>query len=257
VEDVEKRDEASPPWYRDSAAAAVEDVQKREAVSDSASPPWYRESPAAAAEDLSVRSQDDTQTAGEAKMDELRKAAFEGMRDESLRVKSERGKAFFEFTLKPRNDTVDRWHIPESLRNRYDNADSDADRVSILNMYLYVTGRTPLPATVLGFTPTMMLPGLPEGGNEVGYGYALSGQHQYHCAEFLADAIELGKDNINDFYLQHVIHCLGLVKHLAGKLTDPEPLTLLNPEAEALVKAKIPQTREGYKKGSCQGLEQM
>ena len=90
----------------------------------------------------------------------------------------------------------------------------------------------------------MMLPGLPEGGNEVGYGYALSGQHQYHCAEFLADAVELGKDNINDFYLRHVIHCLGLVKHLASKLTEPEPLTLLTPEAEALIKAQIPQTRE-------------
>lgn len=90
----------------------------------------------------------------------------------------------------------------------------------------------------------MYMPGLPEGGNEVGYGYALEGQHQYHCADFLADAIEIGKSNINDFYLQHTIHCLGLIKWLATKLTGPQPLTLLNPEAERLIKSGYKQTIE-------------
>jgi hypothetical protein len=91
----------------------------------------------------------------------------------------------------------------------------------------------------------MSVPGIPEGENEVGYGYALDGQHQYHCADLLADAIEVGKSDINNFYLRHTIHCLSLIKTLAAKLKDPQPLVQLTPEAEKLVKAGIPMTISG------------
>lgn len=167
------------------------------------------------------------------------------MRAEDLRSTSEKGKELFTFTVHPRNDTVDRWHIPSVLQAEYNASKSDADRVSILNEYLYITARVPKPASELGFTPTMSAPGLPEGGNEIGYGYALDGQHQYHCADILAHAIEIGKSDINNFYLRHIIHCLSLIKTLATKLTDPQPLALLTPKAELLIKAGVPKTISG------------
>ena len=246
AEAIQKRDESitdiqDPPWYRDSAASVAEAVQKRdESITDIQDPPWYRDSAASVAEGLAKR--DSFSEKSNAKMEALRRDVFGNMRRENLRSTSEKGKGFFQFTPHPRNDSVDRWHIPTVLRARYESADSDADRVSILNSYLYVTGRQPKTATELGFQPTMYMPGLPEGANEVGYGYALEGQHQYHCADFLADAIEIGKSNINNFYLQHTIHCLSLVKYFATRLTNPQPLTLLTPEAEKLIKAGIKQT---------------
>ena len=182
-------------------------------------------------------------TKEKSKTEQLRAEVFANKRRDSLRGTSERGKLFFQFTPVPRNDTVDRWHIPEAIKRRYESAEDDSDRVSVLNNYLFVTGRQPQPAATLGFVPTMMMPGLPERGNEVGYGYALAGQHQYHCADFLADAIEIGKDYITDFYLVHTIHCLGLIKHLAAKLTEPEPVTQLTREAQALLLSGYPQRK--------------
>ena len=246
AEGIEKRDESitnvqDPPWYRDSASSVAEGLEKRdESITNVQDPPWYRDSAATVSEGIEKR--DSFTDKSNAKMEALRREVFGNMRNEQLRSTSEKGKAFFQFTPHPRNDTVDRWHIPSVLRARYDAATIDADRVSILNTYLYVTGRTPKSAKELGFTPTMYMPGLPEGGNEVGFGYALEGQHQYHCAEFLADAIEIGKANINNFYLMHTIHCLSLIKYFATRLTDPQPLTLLTPEAEKLIKAGIKQT---------------
>lgn len=133
--------------------------------------PRYRDSPAAIAGSLDKRAVD---TTGKT-MDSSRARAFGNMRAESMRLSSEKDKEFFIFTPRPWNDTVDRWHIPSSPRSRYENSDSDADRVSVLNNYLYITGLKPKSAAALGFDPTMIMPGLPEGGNEVGYGYALEG----------------------------------------------------------------------------------
>jgi hypothetical protein len=87
----------------------------------------------------------------------------------------------------------------------------------------------------------MALPGLPDNGNEIGFGYGYAGQHQSHCVDFLADAIEIGKSNIHDFYLFHVIHCLSLLKIYAPKLMDKEPFTTLTPKANALVQSHLPQ----------------
>jgi len=104
------------------------------------------------------------------------------------------------------------------------------------------TGRELRSAAELGFQPTMALPGLPENGNEIGYGYAFAGQHQSHCVDFIADAIEIGKSNLQDFYLFHVIHCLSLIKLYSPKLVDKEPFTTLTPQANALVRSHFRQT---------------
>lgn len=86
------------------------------------------------------------------------------------------------------------------MQAHYDRAGSGANRVSILNMYLYVMGRAPLPASVLNFTPTMMLPGLLEGGNEVGYGKTRSEAYTNNTVwGFFADVVDM----IIDFCLQH------------------------------------------------------
>ena len=174
----------------------------------------------------------------------LREWIYHDMRREPLRTSSERGKAFFEFTPKPRNDLVDRQHVPAELRERFDSAKTDAERVSMLNYYLMVTGREPKPASELGFQPTFDKPGLTE-KNEVGFGYALAGQHQMHCTNFVADAIDIGKANLNDFFLKHTIHCLGLLKYLAPQLTMKQPTSFLLPEANERVANNYPQTIEG------------
>jgi len=104
------------------------------------------------------------------------------------------------------------------------------------------TGREVRSAAELGFKPTMALPGLAENGNEIGFGYAYAGQHQSHCVEFLADAIEIGKANLHDFYLFHVIHCLSLIKLYSSQLHEKEPFTTLTPAANALVQSHLPQS---------------
>jgi hypothetical protein len=58
------------------------------------------------------------------------------MRTESLRSTSEKGKDIFTFAVHPKNDTVDRWHIPEALQAEYNASKTDADRVSLPNGYL-------------------------------------------------------------------------------------------------------------------------
>ena len=268
AEAVEKRDDGNqnakippqedvldislPIWYKTAPAAEADAVEKREAgdekakippqedVLDISLPIWYKTAPAAEAN--AVEKRDTHAERAEEKMAELRDYVFTDMRSDKLRDVSERGKAFFQFTPTPKNDTVSRWHIPSQLATRYANATDDADRVSILNYYLYVTGRQPRSAAELGFNATLMMPMLVEDGNEVGYGYALEGQHQYHCADFLADAVEIGKEDINDFYLQHTIHCLSLIKYYASRLTGREPLTLFSAEAENLIKSGYKQT---------------
>lgn len=174
-------------------------------------------------------------------MAQLRAEVFGNMRHEHLRVSTEKGKAFFHYTIHPKNDTVDRWNVPATIKGRYDAALDDAERVSILNYYLLETGREVKSALELGFKPTLAIPGLPDNGNEIGYGYAFAGQHQSHCVDFLADAIEIGKENLQDFYVFHVIHCLSLIKIYSLRLTDKEPLTTLTPSANALVQAHFQQ----------------
>lgn len=176
------------------------------------------------------------------KLAQLKEDVFGNIRHEHLRVSTEKAKAFLQYTIHPKNDTVDRWHIPETIAGRYADAYGDSDRVSILNYYLLETGREVRSAAELGFKPTMAIPGLPDNGNEVGYGYALAGQHQSHCIDFIADAIEIGKSNLQDFYLFHVIHCLSLIKMYSPQLTDREPITTLTPQANALVQAHFRQT---------------
>lgn len=171
----------------------------------------------------------------------LRAHVFGNMRAETLRESSDKGMAIFDFEIKPHSDMVDRFHVPADLRDRYDASIDDHERVSLLNFYLYLTGREPRAASELGFETTATGPELIEGG-DVGYGYALASQHQGHCADYLADAIELGKDNINNFYLKHVIHCLSLLKVYAPRLTMKEPYTTLSPMAQILVDSGYKQS---------------
>ena len=241
-------------WYQDSAVAVVESLEERGEETD-----WYTDSALGVSKALNKRDDDSNWYADSAqgvasslekrKMDHDRKEAYEldlrrwiynNMRGKSLRETSERGKALFQFDVKPRHDEVDRWHVPKDLHSRYDHAKSDAERVSVLNYYLMVTGREPKSAQELGFTPTALEPGLVE-ENEVGYGYALAGQHQYHCVDFVADAIDIGKAHINDFYLKHTIHCLGLLKYLAPNLTMKQPLAFLRSPANERIKAGYAQ----------------
>ena len=259
TESLQKRVEADTDWYADSAAGIAKGVGKRAETTN-----WYADSASGIAKAVTERSPADetdwyadsaqgvTSSLAKRKMDYDEKEAYElglrwwiykNMRGESLRETSERGKALFQFDVKPRDDLVDRWHVPEDLRSRYDVAQSDAERVSVLNYYLMVTGREVASARALGFTPTAAAPGLVE-ANEVGYGYALAGQHQYHCVDFIADAIDLGKANINDFYPKHIIHCLGLLKYLAPSLTMKQPLAFLRSPANERVKANHRQTIE-------------
>lgn len=139
------------------------------------------------------------------------------MRQDKLRETSDRGRSLLEFEVTPATDRVDREHIPAHLQETIDNAINDQYRVSVLNFYLQVTGREPRTAEELGWNRTRDEPSLLD-NDEVGYGYALASQHQHHCANTLADAIDLGKDNINDFYMIHIIHCLSLVKIYSEKL---------------------------------------
>ncbi|KAM0171484.1 hypothetical protein ACHAPC_011025 [Botrytis cinerea] len=221
-------------WYKESSAVDDAGLSERaEAAS------WYKESSAADSAGLDKR---DAADAVAARQEQLKREVFGNMRKEHLKVSAEKGKAFFQFTIHPKNDTVDRWNIPAAIKRRYDDADGDADRVSILNYYLMETGREIRSAAELGFKPTMALPGLAENGNEVGFGYAYAGQHQSHCVEFLANAIEIGKANLHDFYLFHVIHCLSLIKLYSLQLHDKEPFTTLTPVANALVQSHFPQS---------------
>ncbi|PVH96852.1 hypothetical protein DM02DRAFT_472289, partial [Periconia macrospinosa] len=252
----EKRDEATN-WYADSAAGIVEREENVDWYSDSASgvvnalerskrasapknADWYSDSSSGVAKSLDKRSW--TNAEKEEYEKSLREWIYQDMRRQPLRESSERGKAFFEFTPKPRNDVVDRDHVPVELQERFNGAETtDAERVSMLNYYLMVTGREPKPASELGFQPTSDKPGLTE-KNEVGFGYALAGQHQTHCTDFVADAIDIGKDNLNDFFLKHTIHCLGLLKYLAPQLTMKQPTSFLLPEANERVTNDYPQT---------------
>ncbi|KAL9084576.1 MAG: hypothetical protein Q9165_008001 [Trypethelium subeluteriae] len=262
VDSLPKRNVEDSDWYSDSASGVVNSLDKREAkkteddnwYSDSASgmakslesrdssaeTDWYSDSAAGVANSIQKRA-----LSVEAKEDfesDLRRWIYSRMRDVPLRDSSERGKAFFEFTPKPRTDFVDRWHVPIELEKRFQGSGSDAEKVSVLNYYLMVTGREPKSATELGFKPTASEPTVVE-GNEVGYGYAFGGQHQYHCADFVADAIDIGKDNLNDFYLKHTIHCLGLIKYLAPELKMKQPLSFLRAPAAERLRIGYAQTR--------------
>lgn len=161
-------------------------------------------------------------------MEELKKWVYGTMREDTLRDTSDRGRRLLEYEVTPATDRVDREHIPGHLQDMMDNAINDQERVSVLNFYLQVTGREPRVADELGWNRTRDEPTLLD-NDEVGYGYALGSQHQHHCANTLADAVDLGKDNINDFYMIHVIHCLSLIKIYSEKLDfyrEPvQPLT--------------------------------
>ena len=45
---------------------------------------------------------------------------YDNMHGKNLCESSERGKTLFQFDVKPRNDHVDRWHIPKDFQSRYD-----------------------------------------------------------------------------------------------------------------------------------------
>ena len=233
-----KRDD-STNWYSDSASGVAGSLESKEKREESTN--WYSDSASGMAESLAKRfglSNTEKQSYEEA----LRDWIYYDMRKKTLRESSDRGKAFFEFTPKPRDDLVDRWHVPVELQERFNAAStSDAERVSILNYYLMVTGRDLKSAEELGFTPTADQPGITE-TNEVGYGYMLAGQHQHHCVEFVADAVDIGKKNLNDFYLKHTIHCLGLLKYLAPKLTMKQPNSFLVSAANERLLNGFPQT---------------
>ncbi|KAI8627291.1 hypothetical protein F5Y19DRAFT_477505 [Xylariaceae sp. FL1651] len=63
----------------------------------------------------------------------------------------------------------------------------------------------------------------------MGYEYALASQHQHHCANTPANAIDLGRDNINNFYLFHIVHCISLLKLYAEHISDyREPIRTLS-----------------------------
>ncbi|KAI1426464.1 hypothetical protein F5Y12DRAFT_742307 [Xylaria sp. FL1777] len=231
---LERRDKDTN-WYTDSASGVAGSLEARDENTN-----WYTDSASGVAQSLKKRAGMTTEQK-ETYEKSLRDWIYNDMRAEPLRESSERGKAFFEFTPKPRNDSVDRWHVPVELQERFNASQSDAERVSILNYYLMVTDREPKSAKELGYTPTFDAPGLTE-ENEVGYGYALAGQHQYHCANFVADAIDIGKDQLNDFYLKHTIHCLGLMKYLAPQLTMKQPTSFLLTEANQRILSNYSQT---------------
>ncbi|KAI0016085.1 hypothetical protein F4780DRAFT_783581 [Xylariomycetidae sp. FL0641] len=236
---VSARDQDNTDWYTDSAAGVAESLDSAKRATDGGSTDWYTDSASGVAESLTKRAMTNAEKEGYEKS--LRDWIYEDMRTKPLRASSERGKAFFEFTPKPRVDVVDRWHVPAELQERFRSVATDAERVSMLNYYLMVTGREPRPASALGFQPTFDRPGLTE-TNEVGYGYALAGQHQAHCTDFVADAVDIGKDNLNDFFLKHTIHCLGLLKYLAPQLTMKQPTSFLLSEANDRVANGYPQT---------------
>lgn len=241
----EKRDEKTD-WYTDTASGVATQLGDRSVVKERDDPQesdWYSDSASGIAESLVKRS-GLSNTEKQSYEKALRNWIYYDMRGKSLRESSERGKAFFEFTPKPRDDVVDRWHVPPELQDRFNISDSDAERVSILNYYLWVTGREPKSAEDLGFTPTFDKPGLTE-ENEVGYGYALAGQHQYHCVDFVADAVDVGKQRLNDFFLKHTIHCLGLLKWLSPQLTMKQPTSFLLGPAERRLLEGSPQTING------------
>ncbi|KAK5636923.1 hypothetical protein RRF57_012635 [Xylaria bambusicola] len=226
-------------WYTDSASGVAGSLDSRKPDTDTN---WYSDSASGVAQSLNKNKRDGMTTKDKEKYEKsLREWIYNDMRAEPLRKSSERGKAFFEFTPKPRHDIVDRYHVPVELQERFNASQSDAEQVSILNYYLMVTDREPKSAKELGFTPTFTAPGLTE-KNEVGYGYALAGQHQYHCLNFVADAIDIGKNNLNDFYLKHTIHCLGLMKWLAPQLTMKQPTSYLLPAANERILNNYPQT---------------
>lgn len=155
----------------------------------------------------------------------LRSWIYDDVRTGSLREASDRSSTLFAYEVHPRDDVVDRWHVPLEIQEEYA-VSNDARRVSLLNFYLMITGREVVSAAELGFTPTADEPGLVE-ENEVGYGYAYTGQHQYHCVNFVADAVERGREGLSDFYLRHTVHCLGLLKANSRYLTRKEPLGMV------------------------------
>ncbi|KAI1349925.1 hypothetical protein F5Y01DRAFT_326794 [Xylaria sp. FL0043] len=158
----------------------------------------------------------------------LKDWVYSQMRENPLRETSDRGRKLFEYDIVPADDQVDRDHVPEHLKTLFDNAINEQEKVTYLNLYLQVTGRQLRAATELGWNGTHPVPTLLE-TDEIGYGYALASQHQHHCANTLADAIDLGRDNINDFYLFHIIHCISLLKVYAERLSDyREPVRTLS-----------------------------
>lgn len=171
----------------------------------------------------------------EAQNAKLRAWVYDTMRQDKLRDTSDRGRKLLEYTVRPATDRVDREHIPTYLTEVIEGAVNDQERVSLLNYYLQVTGREPRVASELGWNRTRDEPTLLE-NDEIGYGYALGSQHQHHCANTLADAIDLGKDNINDFWMFHIIHCLAIVKIYSEKLDFyHEPVQPLTDVARSLL----------------------
>lgn len=161
------------------------------------------------------------------------------MRVGPLRETSDRGRKLFEFQVKPATDRVDHEHVPDHILPLFENAINEQQRVTYLNLYLQVTGRQPRSATELGWNATREEPTLLE-NDEVGYGYALAIQHQHHCANILADAIDLGRDNINDFFLVHIVHCISLLKIYAKHLSEYcEPVWTLTDWLEVVLSAAL------------------
>jgi hypothetical protein len=242
-----RSEDAKTDWYEDSASGIADSLGKRTPHTmndgdEDEDTDWYEDSASGVASSLNKRAM--TNAEKETYEVKLRRWIYWNMRGKPLREVAERGKAFFEFTPKPRDDFVDRWHVPAELRERYNSLSLDAERVNLLNFYLMVTAREPKSAQELGFVPTAPEPIVVE-GNQVGYGYIYAGQHQEHCADFVADAIDIGKDNLNDFFLKHTIHCLALLKYLSPQLTMKQPLPILKPLADHRVEIDYPQTIEG------------
>lgn len=163
----------------------------------------------------------------EAEDQAIRDWVYHNMRVDPLSETSDRGRKLFEFQVKSATDRVDREHVPAHILPLFENAINEQQRVTYLNLYLQVTGRQPRSATELGWNATREEPTLLE-NDEVGYGYALASQHQHHCANILADAIDLGRDNINDFFLVPIVDCISLLNIYAEHLSEyREPVRTL------------------------------
>ncbi|KAK8102123.1 hypothetical protein PG984_015269 [Apiospora sp. TS-2023a] len=238
---VESKVEKRQPWYSRIEDDAVEE-EKRSlynnypfsaiASSDLASH--------AAASNESLSKRVVSLEEHDAKEQKTKDWVYGRVRDDPLRISSDRGVKMLSYEIKPATDRVDRDHVPAHLEQMIAAARTDQERVSLLNFYLQVTGRDPRPASELGYDRTRDEPTLVD-TDEVGFGYATGQQHQIHCANMIADAVDLGKDNINDFWMIHIVHCVAMIKVFAGALENyRDPVQPLN----ALARARLDKNYE-------------
>ena len=90
--------------------------------------------------------------------DEQHRSIFGNMRKVSLRLTSEKAMAIFNYSVIPRADIVDANHVPTAIMSSWIQCTNDQQRVSLLNYYLMVTGRSPRAATELGYAASWTEP---------------------------------------------------------------------------------------------------